>query len=100
VKSEEWREHMKYRKKPIVIEAFQFYVDNIPDWFIDKVTKNEITMVNCDYKKCYIEDAYCEIKTLEGIMIANGGDFILQGVEGEVYPCKKEIFLKTYEEVI
>lgn len=40
-----------------------------------------------------------EIHTLEGTMVANPGDFIITGVNGEKYPCKPDIFRKTYEEV-
>lgn len=39
----------------------------------------------------------CDIETLEGIMHANAGDYIITGVNGEKYPCKKEIFEKTYD---
>jgi hypothetical protein len=78
---------MKFRKKPVVIEAFVFRQDPIPDWFMDKVTTNEIIM--------YPE--YCEINTLEGTMIGNLGDYIIKGVKGEIYPCKPDIFEQTYE---
>lgn len=88
-----------YRKKPVVIEAFKFYVDPIPDWFMDKVTTNDIKLMDCDYKRYGIEEAYCEIKTLEGVMRGNGGDFIIKGVSGELYPCKPDIFKKTYEAI-
>ena len=86
-----------YRKKPVVIEAFKFYVDSIPDWFMDKVTTNDVILKNCNYKQYSIDEAYCEIKTLEGVMRGNGGDFIIKGVSGEIYPCKSDIFEKTYE---
>ena len=56
----------KFRKKPVEIEAFQFYVDSIPNWFMDKVSSNDIILRNCDYKRYSIEEAYCEIKTPEG----------------------------------
>lgn len=90
---------MKYRKKPVVIEAFKFYVDNIPDWFMDRVSSNDIVLRNCDYHKYPIEEAYCEINTLEGVMIGKGGDYIIKGINGEIYPCKPDIFDKTYEKV-
>jgi len=90
---------MKYRKKPVVVEAFKFYVDPMPDWFMDKVSSNDVILRNCDYRRFDIDMAYCEIETLEGIMIGNGGDYIIQGVEGEIYPCKPDIFEKTYEKV-
>jgi hypothetical protein len=90
----------KFRKKPVEIEAFEFYVDPIPDWFMNKVSSNDITLRNCDYKRYSIDEAYCEIKTLEGIMRGDGGDYIIKGVEGEIYPCKPNIFNKTYDVVL
>ncbi|RDW17037.1 hypothetical protein CWR48_15665 [Oceanobacillus arenosus] len=88
---------MKYRKKPVVIEAFKFYVDPMPDWFMDKVSANEVILMNCNYDRYSIEEAYCKIETLEGTMVGNGGDYIIKGVQGEIYPCKPGIFEKTYE---
>lgn len=90
---------MKYRKKPVVVEAFKFYVDGMPDWFMDKVSSNDVILHNCNYNKYSIEEAYCEIKTLEGVMVADGGDYIIKGVQGEFYPCKPDIFEQTYEKV-
>ena len=80
---------MKFRKKPVVIEAFQYYVDSIPDWFMDRVSTNEIVM----------QPDGCEIHTREGKMHGDVGDFIIRGVKGEVYPCKPDIFEATYEAV-
>ncbi|MER2171927.1 MAG: hypothetical protein ABS938_14990 [Psychrobacillus psychrodurans] len=87
----------KYRKKPVVIEAFKFYVDPMPDWFMDKVTLNDVTLNNCDHKRYELTEASCEIETLEGTMVAYGGDYIIQGIEGEIYPCKYHIFEASYE---
>jgi hypothetical protein len=89
----------KYRKKPVEIEAFKFYVDGMPDWFMDKVSSNDVVLHNCGYGRYGIDEAYCEIKTLEGVMRANGGDYIIRGVQGELYPCKPDIFEMTYEKV-
>lgn len=89
----------KYRKKPVVVEAFKFYYDAIPDWFMDKVSSNDVILRNCNYNRYNAEDAFCEIKTLEGIMIGNAGDYIIKGVQGEIYPCKPDIFKQTYEKV-
>lgn len=89
----------KYKKKPVVVEAFQFYVDDMPDWFMEKVTTNEVILRSCDYSKYSIEEAHCQIQTLEGLMRGNGGDYIIKGVQGEIYPCKPDIFLVTYEKV-
>jgi hypothetical protein len=85
---------MKYRKKPVVIEAVQYTGD---------VNTTEIDdMAFCEaYNKGVIKerDSKLIIKTLEGTMIANIGDFVIKGVNGEFYPCKPDIFEKTYEKV-
>lgn len=80
---------MKYRKKPVVIEAVRYMIDDtLPDWFMARVTRNIIITH---------EDGTCDISTLEGTMRADKGDYIIKGVNGEVYPCKPDIFEKTYE---
>jgi response regulator of citrate/malate metabolism len=77
----------KFRKKPVVVEAFRYFVDTRPDWFWDKVSTNEIITY----------ETHCDIKTLEGCMRAGIGDYIIQGVKKEIYPCKSDIFEQTYE---
>lgn len=86
---------MKYRKKPVVIEAFRLGIDYIPDWFMDKVSSNDIILHGTHSGLLTNAD----IKTLEGVMHANFGDFVIKGVKGEVYPCKPDIFYATYEEI-
>jgi hypothetical protein len=86
----------KFRKKPVIIEAFKYGFDPRPDWFDDKVSSNDIT-THIGQDREETQDYYCEIKTLEGVMIGKCGDYIIQGVNGEVYPCKPDIFEKTYE---
>lgn len=88
---------MKYKKKPVTIEAFQFNDRGLisEDWFWDAVSQNNIIIHN--FGKCNDEAAWCEIKTLEGKMTAKTGDYIIKGVKGEIYPCKPDIFEKTYE---
>lgn len=86
----------KYRKKPVVIEAFKFGIDYRPDWFQDEVTKNNITTYKMNGNN---EKIRCIIKTLEGNMEGLYGDYIIQGVNGEIYPCKPDIFHKTYDKV-
>ena len=88
---------MKYRKKPVIIEAFKLGVDNIPDWFMDKVSTNEIILKGTSSGFNHCEDTNADINTLEGVMHANFGDYIIKGVNGEIYPCKPDIFEKTYE---
>lgn len=81
-----------YTKRPVEIEAFQYGVDCIPDWFMDKVTDKSIIL-----HKAKLEiKGYCEIQTLEGVMRGNHGDYIIRGIKGEVYPCRADIFLQTY----
>lgn len=92
---------MKYRKKPLVIEAFRLGLERIPNWFQLEFEKGNITQKNENPDDEYgnITYCYCEIKTLEGTMKADLGDYIIQGVNGEIYPCKPDIFEKTYEKV-
>ena len=77
----------KFRKKPVVIEAFRYWTDSTPLWFADKINPGEITTY----------PTHCEINTLEGVMRGEAGDYIIQGVKGEIYPCKPDIFEATYE---
>jgi hypothetical protein len=94
----------KYRKKPVVIEAFQYDGDlmfsdgiyYIPKW-AEKAFKEGVMY----YGKVSIGEPPCElfIATLEGAMRVNVNDYVIQGVQGELYPCKPDIFEKTYEPV-
>lgn len=79
---------MQFRKKPVVVNAFKWTYDVVPDWW------RNLTGVTIDVAT---ESAF--IPTLEGTMEARKGDFIIQGVNGENYPCKPDIFAKTYEPV-
>lgn len=91
---------MKYRKKPVVVEAFRIGIDRMPDWFLDKVSDKTVTLLTSyrfgPFSGCLTS---CDIKTLEGTMRANYGDYVIKGVRGELYPCKPDIFDKTYEAV-
>lgn len=84
----------KYRKKPVVIEAMQFNGNVVLSDFQQWLMK-----VDPERKCLYVEDKL-SIHTLEGVMTADFGDFIIQGVKGELYPCKPDIFYATYEQVI
>ena len=77
----------KYRKKPVVIEAIQWTSDNLSE--IDKFTKGKVKN----------HESVLIIPTLEGEMYASLSNYIIKGVNGEFYPCKPDIFDKTYEEV-
>jgi len=83
---------MKFRKKPVVIEAFCLGIDPMPDWFCDARTASHIRTYG-EYNHL----THCEIETLEGVMTGNRGDYIIQGVKGEIYPCRPDIFDMTYE---
>ena len=78
----------KYRKKPVVIEAFKYLHDEVPTWWRER---QDISIA--------VETAEALIPTLEGLMRANPGDMIIRGVKGELYPCKPDIFEATYEKV-
>ena len=94
---------MKYKKKPVVIDAVQWTGKNrreMFDFLTQDTFKNE-TMEISD-KHFYIDrhnDGGLVIKTLEGEHLATIGDYIIRGVQGEYYPCKEDIFLQTYEKV-
>lgn len=93
----------KYIKKPVEIEAIQLKEDNIIEVFdfLDganyKETKSTEELE--DFNQRMLKQGYIEIETLEGIMKANFGDYIIKGIKGEFYPCKPDIFIATYEEV-
>jgi hypothetical protein len=76
----------RFRKKPVVIEALQFDGTNqaeVASWSGGAVSGDRA--------------GTCIIETLEGRMLANVGDWIIKGVQGEFYPCRKDIFEQTYE---
>ena len=79
---------MKYRKKPVVIEAVQFHAGMQPGELAGDVVSGTLR---------YTQDDTILIKTLEGVMEARSGDWIIRGVKGELYPCKPDIFEATYE---
>jgi hypothetical protein len=80
----------KYRKKPVVIEAVQF--DGSERSIV------EILALQRDKVKVLREDAGdLLIPTLEGTMRASVGDYVIRGVQGELYPCKPDIFEQTYD---
>jgi len=88
---------MKYRKKPVVIDAVQNIRENAA----------ELTefMKDCEHTLAFTLDEFGQpasvfiIKTLEGYIQASPNDFIIKGVAGEFYPCKPDIFHQTYEMV-
>ena len=79
----------KFRKKPVVIEAIQWDGKNVRE------IQDFISRDNIAYKPHPVNEIY--IPTLEGVMTASKGDWIICGVKGEFYPCKPDIFEATYE---
>ena len=88
----------KYRKKPVVIEAMQFTgqsnVRDLASWCGGRHTADAKPSDPGDISHKLL------IPTLEGVMTASLGDWIIKGVKGEFYPCKPDIFEATYEEVV
>lgn len=85
-----------YRTKPVVKEAIQFNGENakeICDWSGISVSISPVL----EPSDINPSGVYLQIKTLEGVMTANLGDYIIKGLRGEFYPCKPDIFEKTYE---
>lgn len=93
----------RYVKKPLEIEAIQLKEDNIIEVFdfLDEANYKETKSTEEleDFSKAMLEQGYIEIETLEGMMKASFGDYIIKGIKGEFYPCKPDIFIATYEEV-
>jgi hypothetical protein len=77
----------KYKKKPVVIEAIRFIGSNYEE-IREFIGQNTLC-----------SDLSIVISTLEGDMVAQKGDYIIKGVQGEFYPCKPDIFEETYEVV-
>lgn len=83
---------MKFIKKRVVIEAVHWNgikVSETPEWILEAL--NSEVLVRFGDK--------VQVRTLEGVMTASPGDYIIRGVDGELYPCKPDIFEKTYEKV-
>jgi hypothetical protein len=89
----------KFRKKPVEVEAMLIAHiikmansdsaawDAIPDWVTDNMSNGTLLVLN----------DHVEISTLEGVMRGEKDDYLIQGVKGEIYACKPDIFEKTYE---
>ncbi len=82
---------MKFRKKPVVIEAVQ--------WSGTAESMDQIRALDTGTRYVDFTQDNVFIETLEGQMTASIGDWIIKGVSGELYPCKPNIFEMTYEPV-
>lgn len=78
---------MRYRKKPVIVDAVRWNSKNYFD-VIRLTGRKDIR---------FFDDGSCIIPTLEGNVVAQKGDYIIKGVRGESYPCKPDIFAETYE---
>ena len=89
---------MKYRKKPVVIEAVQLNQYSLTELYDFLGITNKGSFLDCG---CGIDptDGQFKITTLEGVMVASVNDYIIRGAKGELYPCKPDIFEATYEKV-
>jgi len=95
----------KWRKKPVVVEAFRMRIDPRPDWFQGEVTKNIITHqvveIGHGHNPFEFSKTYYIIKTREGEMTGDYGDYIIKEpfptADRKIYPCKPDIFHMTYE---
>jgi hypothetical protein len=96
-----------FRKKPVEVEAWQVpcfeYLDpvgswnaTVPAWLVEAEKAGTVKVVDRPHESDW---AHIAITTLEGTMLASPSDWIIQGVKGELYPCKPDIFAATYEPV-
>lgn len=93
---------MKFRKKPVVIEARQLTKDSlfpIMQWIAASGIRQTGEWCWDEDDDQFIVQRYLIIETLEGNMKAQENDWIIRGVQGEFYPCKPDIFEATYERV-
>jgi len=84
---------MKFRKKPVVIDAVQLTWQT----FDEALTFLGTAMHECRRGSQQAADSWVTMRTPEGVMVANHGDWIIKGVKGEMYPCKPDVFAMTYE---
>ncbi len=97
---------MKFRKKPVVIDALRWTGDlrALYSWLgefrLHVAPPNDETECGACVRFDYTSEApKLRIPTREGVMVADSGDWIIRGVKGEFYPCKPDIFAATYDEV-
>ena len=87
---------MKFRKRPVVVEAIRLEKGMVIEPWLDAAIRDGVVILRG--LGLYTRDkVYAVIETLEGTMRADDGDWIICGVKGEIYPCKPDIFDKTYD---
>lgn len=99
------------RKRPIEVEAWRYdgadSLDKAPAWvreyrcqlWDDQRRMAIMHPIKPDMSAFDTVDWYLRIPTLEGVMVASAGDWLILGIKGEVYPCRPDIFEETYERV-
>lgn len=93
---------MRYRKKPVIVEAEHFTTNNeVGSPTMDRIVNwiNQGQTLTDKKRIAWHNGTDIFIQTLEGEMTASVGDYIIRGVKGEFYPCKPDIFEQTYEAV-
>ena len=91
--------NMRFRKKPVVIEAVQWKGDNLAEVIRFTGLHESALGWTWDQYEAVIAREGLKVFTLEGPLFASVGDWIIRGVKGEFYPCKPDIFAATYEPV-
>ena len=97
----------KYRKKPVIVEAFQMTLtrrwDNSewPNWLHEAWNSDPGVWIDPDAPIAEGKESANELVcgTLEGVYKITFGDYIIKGIQGEIYPCKSDIFEETYEKI-
>lgn len=89
---------LQYRNKPVFVEAMRFYGDElvmaeVARWCGGRVRSEEKASDHTDVAY------WLDLPTLEGVMTAHRGDYVVKGAQGEFYPCKPGVFEATYERV-
>ena len=87
----------KFRKKPVVIEAIKWTGDNLREIIDFTGLHSSVKQLTWNEYELLVATKGLKIFTLEGSYIANIGDMIIREIDGEFYPCKPDIFEKTYE---
>ena len=89
----------KYRKKPVVVDAFKWTgahdQKEDPEWICEAIEKGHVWF---DHPGTSL--VTMNISTLEGVMRACVGDYIIKGIKGEIYPCKPDIFEASYDIIL
>jgi len=87
-------------KRPVQVQAVQYTRRfGWPEWLQDQISAGTVKVFGTGKFADPAEPCYCIIDTLEGKHRCDEGDWIIQGVKGELYPCKPDIFEMTYEQI-